>query len=73
MIMRCLTCLYLHNTADFTVTTVSIRSYGEFIGFPTVQVGEPTGGVGGVALPNYSQAAGGISQVELHSLTLLPV
>lgn len=67
------TCLNLHSTAGFTVTLVTIRSYREFVGFPAVQVGELAGGAGGVALQSYSQAAGGSSQVALHSLSVLPV
>lgn len=67
------TCLDLHSVADFTVAHVTVCSDRERVSFPTVQVGELAGGVGGVALPSHSPATGGRSHVQLHSLSFLPV
>ncbi len=67
------TCLNLHSAADFTRTHVTVCSYREFVGFPTMQVGELAGGVGGVALQNHSHTVGGSSYVKLHSVSFLPV
>lgn len=67
------TCLDLHSFADFTVAHVTVCSDRERVSFPTVQVGELAGGVGGVALLSYSHATGGRSHVQLHPLSFLPV
>lgn len=72
MKMLC-TCLDLHSAAGFTEAHVGISSHCELIGFPTAQVGEVAGGVGGVALQSRSHAAGGSCQVQLHLLLFLPV
>jgi len=66
------TCLDLHSAADVTVAHVSVRSHREHECVSAVQVVEPAVGVGGVALHGHFHAAGGSSQVELHSFVFLP-
>lgn len=66
------TCLNLHSATDFTVAPVAVCNDREFIGVPTGQVRELTGGIGGVALQCCSHV-GGSSHVELHSRAFLPI